>query len=341
MSEIEAKIRQRIIKNGDLTVDEFFNFAMFDKDNGYYIKNLPIGREADFITAPEISQIFGEIIACFIHYQLNLNNINNFQLLELGAGKGTLLKDILQTFEKFGKQNIETYILDVNERLIEKQKEALQNYKVSWISDIEDIPKKPTIIIANEFFDALPVKQFIKENNDMFERTIKINDKDELEFSHSNIPVQEIENQKFDNGDIIEISEESEKFMHKICALLEQNKGMFLIADYGYIELIKISSLQSIYRHKKNDIFNKIGDADLTFLVNFKALFEVAKNYKIENIFLQKQGDFLKSMGIKEREKTLLNNTKNPKNVKSSVERLTSPQYMGDVFKLMILEKYS
>lgn len=340
MNILEQKIRQKIIEKGNISVSEFFNIAMFDKDNGYYIKNLPIGRQADFITAPEISQIYGEILACFIQHQLSLNNLNEFQILELGAGQGTLLRDILKTLEKLGVRDVNSYILDINEKLIEEQKNTLKNYKISWISDITQIPQEPTVIIANEFFDALPVKQLIKENDDIFERTIKINDKNRLEFSHSNTPSEEIENHEFDDGDIIEISEESEKFMHKICSLLEQNKGMFLIADYGYIEPIKISSLQSIYKHRKNDIFNNIGDADLTFLVDFKALFEVAKNYKIENIFLQKQGDFLKSMGILERAENLKKQAKNKDLIISSVNRLTSPKYMGDVFKLMILEKY-
>jgi len=176
---IEDKIKKVIRDNGYITVDGFMNIALFDKDDGYYIKKNPIGANQDFITAPEISGIFGECLAGFITIKIqeNLKNSGKINLIELGAGRGTLLRDILDTISKFNDiyQRIGCYILDVNEELVEIQKKTLINHadKIKWVKNINESGDRPSIFIANEFFDALPIKQFIKLNSEIKERVIK------------------------------------------------------------------------------------------------------------------------------------------------------------------------
>jgi len=347
MTILEHKIKQKIKEKGFIWVDEFFEIAMFDNENGYYIIQNPIGKDADFITAPEISQIFGEIIACFLHYQFTQNKIGDYQLLEIGAGKGTLLKDVLFTLEKLSASPKKAYIMDINKSLISIQKETLKNYDVAWIKNFSELGGKPTFILANELFDALPTKQFVVKNCYFHERGIKLNSSNEFEFFVSE-KITELENAELllkgsKEGQIVEISGQTIAFMQQISDLINNNKGLVAIFDYGYWDRVGIDTLQSIHRHKINNIFNNIGLADLTYLVDFKTLYATAKQKNIQDIFFQTQSEFLLSMGIMERLGNLRNHLSSRQYdaMKKSVERLISKNQMGEAFKCLILEKFS
>lgn len=346
MTILEQKIKQKIKESGSIAVDEFFEIAMFDPEYGYYIKKSPIGKGADFITAPEISQIFGEIIACFMYFQMAQNKKQDFCVAEIGAGRGTLLFDIAETLQKLGKKNTEFFIMDVNENLVKEQKEKLKKHNVKWIKDLSEIGEKPLAIIANELFDVFPLKQFVKKKNGYAERKIRLNSKEELEFFEEEKPVhhklQEVAHNSSKEGQLLEISEKSIAFMQQAAELLLNNKGLALFFDYGYWDAPGISTLQSVMNHRKNEVFHNIGEADLTYLVDFKGLFLCAKEAGIADAFYQTQGEFLTSMGVYERVQKLASKLNSAeKNILiSGVKRLVDPTHMGEIFKCLVLENY-
>ena len=354
MCSIENKIRSKIKENNFIRIDEFMNICLSDKEDGYYVKKTPIGSLGDFTTSPEISQLFGEIVALFIVNSINNNfsDIDKIQLIEIGAGKGTLADDVLRTLSKFPQifKKISFVIIEISEELKKHQKAKLlkHNIDISWQENFHNLPNIPTVIYCNEFFDALPIRQF-KYNCPKLKEKVIVEENDKLEFSLVEIDKEQskkilseyCQNIKYEEGDYLEISEETEKYASDIFNFLVKNKGMFLTFDYGYLSPSKKDSFQSIYKHKFNNPLDNIGNADLTAYVNFNKIVEIAKNIGIKNIFTQEQGKFLESMGIK----ILAEKLKNKSNIKASdidasVSRLISHDEMGNIFKCLIVENY-
>lgn len=347
----EAKIREEIVKTGFITVDKFMEIALTDNEHGYYIKKNPLGAENDFITSPEISVLFGEMIGLFIVEQIrkNLSKYDKISLIEMGAGKGTLLNDVLSTIIKFSDvyQKLDIVILEINEVLVEIQKKTLKDHinTINWVKNIEDISSiSPCIFLANEFFDALPVKQFVKQNDDIKERIIRLKNND-FEFSEIEAQIPEIIanfSEDYSNGDIIEYSPDSIYIFTKLCELILKNKGFAIIIDYGHANFASGDTLQSLYKHKYNNIFDHIGEADLTTHVNFCMLYNEALRLDLKDLYLQTQGDFLRSLGILTRVEMISKNLgeKEKKDFLMRANRLLSSEEMGDLFKCLILESF-
>ena len=160
-----------IIKNNlKISLDKFINFALYDKKKGYYMQKNPFGRKGDFITAPNISRMFSEMIAIWIlGFWENLGNPKKINLVELGAGNGEMMKILIETFKKFPLffDSCNIFIHEKSLKLKKIQKDKLDKDKIIWISDLKEIKKFPTIFIANEFFDAIAIKQFIKKKRSM------------------------------------------------------------------------------------------------------------------------------------------------------------------------------
>ncbi len=343
MNELKKKIVSIIEREDFITIDRFMEISLLDESHGYYRKKQPLGKEGDFITAPEISQLFGEMIGLFLVNWLTQNNISEFEIIELGSGKGTLMNDILLVLKKFPSfyKNTKIKIIDVNEILVGSQRELLESHDLQkeWFSSINEIKtKRPVIVLANEFFDALPLKQFIFEDGRWKQRVIKF-DKD---FYFSSIAT----NKKFDGppnpkqGDIREISPASISIAKEISKLINSNKGLSLIFDYGYFKSAYGDSFQSLYKNKFNNVFENIGQADLTYHVDFELL---EKTFKLSglNCFLQTQRDFFISLGIQKRAEILAKDKDEDtrKNIETSLSRLISEDEMGVLFKCLIAEK--
>ncbi|MDX1949672.1 MAG: SAM-dependent methyltransferase [Rickettsiales bacterium] len=354
MNLLKEKIVKEIENKGFLSLDEYIDRCLYDENFGYYRAKNVIGEKGDFITAPEISQIFGEIIAIFI-----INKIQNFSdikidIIELGAGNGTLADDVLRVLSKFKNlyQNISYKIYDVSEFLIKKQQEKLAKYqgKTSWISDLEKTKNKNlTIFIANEFFDALPIKQYIFEDFKWFERIIKYNKpKDKFYFDKiiaENLPkkLQKFtEKKKPKNNSIKEFCPLIPDFIKKISDIINQNNGMLICFDYGYFHSNYGDSLQAIKSNKYTDIFSNLGESDITAHVDFEDISNELKQNGIKNIFLNQQGDFLREMGALERSGILQKNknTKIKNKISNDVSRLIDDDKMGALFKCLIAEKF-
>ena len=343
---IEELIISEINKKGKISIYDFINLSQYG-ENGYYIKKNPIGANNDFITAPEISQMFGEILGLFIINNWKQKINSKFNLIELGPGKGTLIGDILRT-AKINKKFLESAhlkLIEKNNQLIKLQKKSLDSlnfHRVNWSKEF-NIEKNtfPSIIYSNEFFDCFPVRQFHKKDN-WFEKFIKYNTSERI----FNFVSEKINNKKlievlkrFDDVKVAEISESRMKYFEKICKFIKKNKGIFITIDYGYLDPPKNFSLQTICNHKNSHIFENIGNQDITTHVNFEELINISikNNLKIDLYCTQK--DFLISNGIKNRKDKLKINKKTNiiKNLDFQYDRLTNKSEMGDIFKVLVV----
>ena len=169
-----------IKKNINLPLDKFIELSLYDKKFGYYMCKNPFGKKGDFITAPNISRLFSEMISIWvISFWKNLGSPKKFNLIELGAGDGEMMKILIESFKNFPifLNSCNILIHEKSPILINTQKKKLKGNKVKWISKIDDVKKIPTIFVANEFFDSIAIKQFIKINNLWFERYVKLKEK--------------------------------------------------------------------------------------------------------------------------------------------------------------------
>ena len=344
-------IFEKIIKiKKPITIEKFIDLCLYSK-NGYYTNSNIIGRSGDFITAPEISQLFGEIIGLYI-YDFWQNKINKpFNLIELGPGNGTLLIDILRInsgFNKF-KESISIELIEKNIKLISKQKNQLiknkiEIKKINWSDNFDPPNLMPTIVIANEFFDCFPIRQFIRKEKKWFEKMVYFNEKEyQLKFKNDEVMDKKII-KKFNlnnSSDILEVSISREKYFLKICKHIKKVGGMMIIVDYGYLEKTKNFTLQSLFNNKPSHVLDNLGSQDITALVDYSPLIKLAKIYKLKIDIYTSQRDFLLRYGLKERAKKILINCNDvsKKTIKDGLKRLIDKNSMGSIFKVLIISK--
>ncbi len=222
----------KLPKTNILSLDQFINLALYDKEKGYYMKKNPFGEDGDFITAPNITRLFSEIIAIWtITFWKSLGSPKKFNLLELGAGNGEMMKVIDETLINFPEcyDACSFLIHEKSDFLIKEQKKNLNFKKFSWLNDIEKINSNPTIFLANEFFDAIPIKQFFKKKDGWFERFVSLSDPKKAEFKEEKIDIEKIEKHlNFEiskNQNVIEYSPNTFQYLRTICNLIQKNDG--------------------------------------------------------------------------------------------------------------------
>ena len=333
-----------------LPVDIFFKNVLYDKKFGYYNSQFPLGKKGDFITSPKISNLFSEIIAIWIiSCWETFGKPKNFNIVELGPGDGSLTNILLKSFKKFPEFNsVKKIFLFEESQLLKKiQKRKIVDKKdVKWISNFSGIKKGPVIFFGNEFFDAIPIKQFKKLKNSILEKnyTLGKNFKIKQVFkkaSESNI--KDIESYKvLRKLKFIEFPKLGFQELKKITKKISKLSGCILLIDYGYLKPNNQDTLQSVMRHKKNKLFNNLGKADITAHVNFALLneFFLKNNLKIKNLITQKE--FLENMGIVERANILAKKMKftQQSDLYLRIQRLLSPKFMGELFKVILAYKF-
>ena len=342
--QIETKIKDLIKKSGPISLSRYMEICLWDDENGYYTSNQVLGRHGDFITSPEISQTFCELIGLWAlsFYQKFIDN-KRLCITELGSGRGTLLRDAIRTICMVTKNKVdlEITILEKSERLIALQKENLKNKNIKWISDIKGLSFEPQIIIANEFFDALPINQYVRNNKGWYEKKITTKN-GKLCFTLGNkiwVPSNSIFS-NFKIGDTLEHSEQTISIFSNICNHLIRYDGVLLVVDYGNISGIG-DTLQAVSDHKFSSILEKPGQSDLTSHVNFKLLKEIAIKKNLYVSPVKEQQNFLLELGIKERLKSLTKNVSSTiaERVETEVKRLIDPDKMGSLFKVIAITK--
>ena len=337
----------KLNKQFNLSLDKFINFALYDKKHGYYMKKNPFGKKGDFITAPNISRLFSEMIAIWIiSFWESLGSPKKFNIVEMGAGNGEMMKILLESFQNFPffLKSSNLIIYEKSSLLVKIQKEKLNKKKIIWISKIDKIKKIPTIFIANEFFDSLAIKQFKKNKNLWFEMFIKSESEKKFFYYEKKTDIKKFE-KKIDfkiskNQDFIEFSEMGLDYLAKISKFIKKNSGGLLLIDYGYTDKKMKNTLQAISNHKFANILDDIGNVDITHNISFE-LFRKFTN-RIgglkNNITTQKK--FLTKMGIKQRAEIISQNLNfsNKADIYYRLNRLIDEKQMGNLFKVMFIK---
>ena len=337
-------------KEINIPLDQYINFALYNKKTGYYIKKNPFGSTGDFTTAPNISRLFSEMIAIWIFsFWKNLGSPKNFNLVELGAGNGEMIKIIIQSFQNFPNffNSCNIYIHEKSPNLIKIQKTKLKKEDVKWLSNINEIKKKPTIFIANEFFDSMAIKQFIKIENSWFERYVKMKNKTRAFFFDKKFNMKTFEKKiKFQisyKQNFIEYSELGVKYLEIISKIIKKNNGGILIIDYGYFDEKMKNTLQAISNKKYSNVLNNVGSSDITHNINFNLFKRIVKKIGGLKGLTATQRNFLINIGIKERAEIISKNLPFLKkaDIYYRLQRLIDEKQMGNIFKVMLIKNKS
>jgi len=333
--------------NFNLSLDKFINLALYEKNFGYYMKKNPFGKNGDFTTAPNISRLFSEIIAVWvISFWKSMGSPDKFNLIELGAGNGEMMNDMLESFKNFPSfyKSANFIIHEKSPILIKIQKKKLQNNKVSWLTNIKNLKKKPSIFIANEFFDSISIKQFIKLKKTWYERFVNIENKKEAFFFDKEFNMKDFEKKvgyKISlNQDFIEYSEGGINYLKKICNIIKKNRGGLLLIDYGYSDKKMKNTLQAISNKNFSNVLKNIGNSDITHNISFYLFKKIINKIGGLKQILTTQRDFLIGMGINKRAEIISKNLTFLKkaDLYYRLKRLVDEKQMGEIFKVMLIK---
>ena len=332
-----------------LPLDKFIDISLYDKDHGYYMKKNPFGKKGDFITSPIISKLFSEMIAVWcVSFWEHLKKPKKILIVELGPGDGSLCKDLLKTFIKFDSfyKSLKINLLEKSLELKKIQHLKINNKKVEWIKSISEIKQGPIIFIGNEFFDALPIKQFYKKEGVFFEKYVTLTKSDEkLKFLYKK------KNKRFIKypgilktnvkNKLIEYPEAAIEYLLSITKKLKKFNGSILVFDYGYIKSDGKNTLKAISKHKLKKITYSPGNSDISSHINFKLFFDILKKNNLDVEKIITQNEFLQKMGILERANILAKKmTFTAKaNMYFRLKKLLSSNEMGDIFKVLYAKK--
>ena len=331
----------------NIPLDEFINLSLYNKDHGYYMKKNPFGKKGDFTTAPNISRLFSEMIAIWvISFWQNLGSPKNFNLIELGAGNGEMMKILIESFQNFPNffNSCDIFIHEKSKELIKIQKKKLKKNNIKWLYNFDDLKNSPSIIVANEFFDSLAIKQFIRLENEWFERFVGIKDRKNPFFFDKKIDMKKFEkkiNYKISNNqNFIEYSNIGINYLKKISKIIKKNQGGILIIDYGYFDDKMKNTLQAISNHNYSNVLRNIGNSDITHNINFNLFKKIIKKIGGLSESTTNQKKFLIKMGIKQRAEIISKNL--PFSKKADIffrlKRLIDENQMGDHFKVMFIK---
>ena len=344
------KTNLKFFKNSKkLPTDIFFQNVLYDKKIGYYNTKQPFGRTGDFITAPKISFLFSEMIAIWVISTCeNFGKPKNVNIVELGPGDGSLTKVLIKVFKKFPNFNSakKIYLYEDSDFLKKIQKKNLKNNNIKWINSFKKLKKGPIIFFGNEFFDAIPIKQFKRDKNLLLEKYYEIDknyDISEKYYKAMKIDKRAINQFKtFYKQSFIEYPKIGLDIMKKVIKKIIKYKGCILIVDYGFYKPNNQNTLQSVINHKKNLLFKNLGKADVTSHVNFELLHEFffKNNLSVNKVISQKE--FLEKMGILQRAEIIAKNLKfnDQSNLYLRLKRLLSPRLMGELFKVISAYKF-
>ena len=344
MTRLRDKLISRIGRVGPISVAEYMTECLLHPDHGYYTTRDPIGAVGDFTTAPEISQMFGECVGlAMAQCRLDHGAPDPFILCELGPGRGTLMADILRATQKVPGFHaaLELHLIEASPTLRDIQNAKLQGHQVIWHSHISDLPEAPVYLIANEFFDALPIRQFQRDGESWRERQIGTRD-GKLTFGlggpTSPDPLIPRLNATTE-GQIVELCTPAAAIAGDIARRISDHGGAAIIIDYGDWRSIG-DTLQALRDHAPDPVLARPGVADLTAHVDFEALANVANSVSgIKTSALTGQGVFLERLGITARAQHLAQKLQGQA-LESHIaahRRLTHPSEMGTLFKTIAI----
>jgi SAM-dependent MidA family methyltransferase len=309
MSALGDEIKAMIASDGPITVERYMELALAHPELGYYMNRDPFGAEGDFTTAPEISQMYGELLGLWAaEVWGSMGRPNPVRLIELGPGRGTLMSDALRAARivpEF-RAALDVTLVETSPTLANIQYESLltSGASIAWCASLGEAPEGPAIIFANEFLDALPVRQFVQRAGRWRERTVRLNDLGQLAFGLANDPEPYIKAEA-EEGAVLEISAAGHRLMFELGARLVKQGGAALFVDYGHGVTGFGDTLQSVRAHRMVDPLADPGEADLTAHVDFAAMARSAQATGAAVYGPIDQGDFLRALGIDVRARAL------------------------------------
>ena len=331
-----------------LPLNIFIDKALYNKKYGYYSKKNPIGIKGDFITAPLISELFGEMIGIWcVAFWEKLGKPKNINIVELGPGEGSLCMTLMKVFSRFKMFNnaLEIKLLEKSKFLKQIQESKISSNKVKWIKNINEIKNGPTIFLANEFFDALPIKQFILKKNICHERFVKYINKRKLIFCDKKINLKNLNHLAqlglIKKQKIIEFPIEAIKYLKSVSEIIKKHDGGMICFDYGYKKIKMSNSLQSVKKHNYSNLLSNVGNTDITHHINFNLFSKIIKNLGLHLEEITEHRIFLQKMGIIHRANILTKNVNF--HVKADIyyrlKRLLDRNEMGQLFKVLFFKK--
>jgi NADH dehydrogenase [ubiquinone] 1 alpha subcomplex assembly factor 7 len=339
---LAEQIDAQITASGPMSIATYMGLCLSHPRHGYYTTGRPIGAKGDFITAPEISQMFGELIGFFIvNLWQQMGQPTSFTLLELGPGRGTLMQDALRAASRAeGFENaLHLQLFESNALLKGEQEKRLGAYSPYWAGEIDAFGDDPIFVIANEFFDALPIRQYVKTDDGWHEQLVGLKGGVRtLGLSPTPIPESAAPPEVYGAfpGEVLELSPAAVDTMQRLARKVALQGGAILAIDYGYPRTQTGESLQAVKDHAFADALEAPGEADISAHVNFGVLAEAAKATGLAVAPLADQGEWLLRLGLGQRAKALAAaNPREAANVARAVERLTSPDQMGTLFKVL------
>jgi NADH dehydrogenase [ubiquinone] 1 alpha subcomplex assembly factor 7 len=346
MSALENIIKEMIASDGPLTIDRYMTLCLAHPRHGYYMARLPFGRHGDFITAPEVSQIFGELIGvwCLAAWEL-MGRPDPVRLVELGPGRGTLMADLLRAcrIAPAFAAAARIHLVEFSPALAGLQRQTLAGAagRIAWHERLEEVPPGPMILIANEFFDAIPIRQLQLTGGRWHERVVGLDATGNLVLGLAPDPVADDFAPAFarhaGEGTIAEIAPERCHLAAAIGARLAASPSLALIIDYGHPASAAGDTLQAVARHRRSDPLDHPGEADITAHVDFSSLGKCLRQAGAAVYALIDQAGFLAAMGLAARVAAL--ERSQPPAIRAEIAegaaRLAAADQMGHLFKVL------
>jgi NADH dehydrogenase [ubiquinone] 1 alpha subcomplex assembly factor 7 len=348
ITPLEAEIRRRITLAGPMPVRQYMDLCLSHPVHGYYTTHDPLGREGDFITAPEVSQVFGELLGLWAASTWHqMGQPENVRLVELGPGRGTMMLDALRAMQVVPafRAAVVLHMIEINPTLQQRQQQALAavDIPVMWHQNFDEVPDGPVIVLANELFDALPVNQAIKQFNGWYERVVEIDADSKLVFGIANdlIPLfdQLVPARMRDAPIGASYEWRADNLPLSLSRRLVLQGGAALVIDYGHVESGAGDTLQAVGRHAFVNPLEAPGEVDLTAHVDFQAFALTAESMGAYVTGPIEQARFLRNLGIEKRAASLkaLASPEKAAEIDSAIKRLLGEgrTEMGAMFKVI------
>jgi NADH dehydrogenase [ubiquinone] 1 alpha subcomplex assembly factor 7 len=336
MSPLEDLLIRRIAATGPMTLHDYMAECLLHPEHGYYTTRQPFGAAGDFTTAPEISQMFGELLGlCLAQSWLDQGSPSPFTLAELGPGRGTLMADILRATRGVPgfHQAAQVWLVEASPNLRQTQRQTLGQHPVQWADQVDNLPDQPLFLIANEFFDALPIRQFLRAPEGWEETMMGLKDGQLTLGRNPALPVAALDHRLADtqSGQIVEICPAAPAILSAITRRL--TKGLAVIIDYGDWRSLG-DTVQALAGHQRVPVTQSPGQADITAHVDFQALVPPGLSHRYTT-----QGALLAALGIAQRAERLALRLQGPalENHLAATRRLTGATEMGTLFKALAL----
>lgn len=334
-------IQKMIAAHGPMDLATYMNLCLAHPEHGYYTTASQVfGARGDFTTAPEISQLFGEMIGFWLaDLWGQMGKPGPFILAELGPGRGTLMADVLRILSRLPGMvaAMRVHLVEISDIRIAEQARALHGYDVTWHDQIDDLPRDaPIIIINNEFFDALPVRQVVRTGDRHDEIVVGLDGDGNLALGRRPIPF--ITETVLADGAVYEPSPARDVTAQALFARLSAQGGAVLTIDYGYDTPIGTPTVQAVQDHQPVDILHAPGQCDVTALVDFGRLADLARAENLRVFGPVSQGDFLRKSGIVARAEKILQTARDDAardEILSGLARLTEGAQMGTLFRVL------